>query len=306
MEPSSENHASLLPPGIVLILLLVLVFLFLMIGQGLGLGLTYLAGLDLQSFLGGGEIETTIRERHILRGMAALNQLFTFWAPALVLAWFIYRRDWVRQLWLDRKPGLSWSLNGALWILGAFPLVQFIYWINKTAIPLPDWMRQLEDSTAGLLEALLVMDTPLEFLFSLFVMGFLPALGEELVFRGFLQRQLGRTRLGEHAAVWVAAAIFSAIHFQFEGFLPRFLLGALLGYLFYWTRNLWVPIIAHFANNAIQVIAAYYMQDEFLKFDQAPDNPISWPLTLASAIWVIGLGYLLWTRRVPPPENPAV
>jgi len=284
-------------------ILLLLVFVFLLIGQGLGLGLTYLAGLDLQAFLSTEELETTLRERNILRGMAALNQFFTFWAPALVLAWIVYRRHWIRALWLDRSPTFSWGLNGMLWIVGAFPVVQLIYWFNKTAIPLPDWMGQLEDSTNGLLRAFLVMDTPWEFLFSLFVMGFLPAVGEELVFRGFLQRQLGRTRMGEHAAVWVAALIFSGIHFQFEGFLPRVLLGALLGYLFLWTRNLWVPILAHFANNALQVVAAYALQDEFINFDQASENPISWPITLASALWVIGLGYILWTRREGPPSE---
>ena len=305
MEPNATQR-SLFPPGLVLLMLLLLVFLFTFIGQGLGLGLTYITGLDLQAFLENRDIEATLRERHILRGVAGLNQFFTFWAPALMLGWFLYRREWVRELTLDRSPGYSWPLNGMLWILGAFPLAQAVYWFNKTAIPLPEWMTQMEDSTNGLIRAFLVMDSPVEFLFSLLVMGILPAVGEELVFRGFLQRELGRTRLGEHAAVWVAALIFSAIHFQFEGFLPRVLLGALLGYLFYWSRNLWVPILAHFANNAIQVTAAYVAQDEFLKFDEAPENPISWPVTLGSVIWVIGLGYVLWSRRIPPPENPTV
>lgn len=301
---SNMQNRSFFPPHLVLLMLLLLVFLFMIIGQGLGYGLTYLTGLDLQAFLNNQEIDATLRERNILRGVAAFNQFFTFWAPALMLGWFLYRREWTKELSLDRSPGYYWPANGMLWIIGAFPLAQAIFWFNKTAIPLPDWMRDMEDSTGGLLRALLVMDSPWEFLFSLFVMGLLPAVGEELVFRGFLQRQLGRTRLGEHAAMWVSALIFSAIHFQFEGFLPRVLLGALLGYLYFWSRNLWVPIAAHFANNAIQVTAAYVAQDLFLKIDEAPENPFPWQVSAISVLWVLWLGYQLWNRRISPPENP--
>jgi len=294
------------PPGIVLLMLLLTVILFMLIGQGAGLAVTYLSGLDLVPFLESEEVEATLRERNIMRVMAGVNTLFTFWAPAFFLGWMMYRRQWAGELALDRSPGWSWPVNGTLWIMGAFPVAQVIYWFNKTAVALPDWMTRMEESTEGLLKVFLVMDSPLEFLFSLLIMGVLPAVGEELIFRGFLQRQLARTRMGPHAAVWVAALIFSAIHFQFEGFLPRLLLGALLGYLFFFTRNLWVPIIAHFANNAMQVAAAYVMQDEFLKLEAATENPISWPLALGSALWVLLLGYFLWNRRVSNPENPPV
>ena len=304
MEPTSDR--PLYPPGIVLLMLLLTVVLFMLIGQGTGYALTYLTGLDLERFLTSEEVQASLRERNILRGMGALNQFFTFWAPAFLMAWILYRRQWVEEMTLGRSPGLSWPLNGVLWIVGAFPLAQVVYWFNKTAIPLPEWMTQMEESTGGLLKAFLVMDSPGEFLFSMLVMGVLPAVGEELIFRGFLQRQLGLTKIGPHAAVWVAALIFSAIHFQFEGFLPRVLLGALLGYLYFFTRNLWVPIAAHFMNNAMQVTAAYVMQDKFLEFDQAVENPISWPVALGSALWVAVMGYLLWNRRISKTENPFV
>ena len=294
------NDQTPFPPGIALAFLLFLVLLCMMLGQALGYGLGEAAGVDMLAI---GE-ETTLRERSILRSIAAINQFFTFWVSAGMLAWLLYRRDWVREMTLHQSPGWGWSLSGAFWIVGAFPLAQFVFWFNKTVIPLPEWMRQVEESTGGLLRAFLVMESPWELLFSLFVMGVLPAVGEELVFRGFLQRFLARTRLGGHAAVWVAAVIFSAVHFQFEGFLPRVLLGALLGYLYFFTKNLWVPIAVHFANNALQVLAAYIFQEEFLKFDQASENPISWPMALASTVFAIGYGYVLWNRRISPPENP--
>lgn len=301
--PPTTDH-SYFPPGIVLLMLLLLVFLFLLIGQGLGLALTSLSGVELEKFLGADEVQTSLRERNVLRGVAALNQFFTFCVPPLLLGWFLYRRQWVWEMTLDRSPGYAWPLKGALWIMAAFPLAQLVYWFNKNAIPLPEWMRDMEESTGGLLRAFLVMDSPWEYLFSMLVMGLLPAIGEELVFRGFLQRYLGRTRIGPHAAVWATALIFSAIHFQFEGFLPRVLLGALLGYLYFFTRNLWVPIVAHFVNNAMQVTAAYVAQDQFLEFDQSAENPISWPLGLGSTLIVLGLGYHLWNTRISPPENP--
>ncbi len=93
------------------------------------------------------------------------------------------------------------------------------------------------------------------------VIAVVAGLAEELIFRGCLQQIMQQIVKNKHIAVWVTAFIFSAIHFQFYGFLPRMLLGALLGYLFLWSGNIWVPIIVHTANNVIGVITAYLYFD---------------------------------------------
>lgn len=103
--------------------------------------------------------------------------------------------------------------------------------------------------------------------FNLFMIALLPALGEELLFRGVLQRSVARWSGSAHVAVWVAAIVFSAIHMQFLGFVPRLLMGAVLGYLLLWGGNLWYPIIAHFTNNAAAVVLTYAQQHDMLVAD---------------------------------------
>jgi hypothetical protein len=87
------------------------------------------------------------------------------------------------------------------------------------------------------------------------------------------------------AAIWIAAFIFSAIHLQFEGFLPRMVLGAVLGYLYYWTGNLWVPIIAHAFNNGVQVILIYVTGMDLSNFDEESSDQLQW--------WMIPLSIII-------------
>ena len=102
---------------------------------------------------------------------------------------------------------------------------------------------------------------------AIIVIAVIPGIGEELLFRGFLQNLLKRIFKNDHAAIWIAAILFSAIHFQFYGFVPRMLLGALFGYLYYWSGNLLYPIIAHFINNFVSLIALYVYQKGLTNID---------------------------------------
>jgi len=113
--------------------------------------------------------------------------------------------------------------------------------------------------------------------FNIFLIAILPALGEELFFRGAIIRVFQDWR-GFKTAIWITAFIFSAIHLQFYGFLPRLLMGAFFGYLLLWSENLWLPVTAHFINNVVAVVFYY------LKFNgyKLPD------------IDAIGTGNTLW------------
>ena len=82
-------------------------------------------------------------------------------------------------------------------------------------------------------------------------------LSEEIFFRGFIQRLFIENKLNHHLAIWFTAILFSAIHLQFFGFVPRVLLGAVLGYLYFYSGNLWLSIIAHTVNNGFAVVMAY-------------------------------------------------
>ncbi len=95
-------------------------------------------------------------------------------------------------------------------------------------------------------------------LFNLLVMALIPALGEELIFRASVQQMLVQWFKKPHVAVIITAVFFSAVHVQFYGFLPRLLLGLLLGYVYFFTGNLWYAILLHFINNAFTV-CIYFM-----------------------------------------------
>ncbi len=131
-------------------------------------------------------------------------------------------------------------------------------------IEFPDFMRGFEqwakDTEAQLMELtklLTAFDSFGEMLVALIIIGVLPAIGEELVFRGLLQRKLYAIAKNHHVAIWVAAIIFGVFHLQFYGVVPRILLGALFGYLYYYSGNIWYAIAAHFVNNGLAVIVAY-------------------------------------------------
>jgi membrane protease YdiL (CAAX protease family) len=163
----------------------------------------------------------------------------------------------------------------------------------------------MEGEAAEMIKGILVMNSMGEFLLTLFVVAVLPAVGEELVFRGVVQQQLERVTQNPVLAIWMAAFIFSAFHLQFAGFLPRMLLGAGLGYLFLWTRSLWVPIAAHFFINGMQ-IAGQYIQKNALA--ESTVEEVNWWATALSVLLIAGLSYYLYQHyltKVKPTEAEA-
>ncbi|MEO5980200.1 MAG: CPBP family intramembrane glutamic endopeptidase [Chryseolinea sp.] len=120
-----------------------------------------------------------------------------------------------------------------------------------------EWAREEEDKLAKVTAVFTNINTPRDLSVSLLVIALLPAIGEELVFRGLLQQEFWRSSKNIHVAIWLSAFVFSAIHMQFYGFIPRLLLGALFGYLYYWSGNLLVAMFAHFFNNAFAVVMVY-------------------------------------------------
>ena len=124
-------------------------------------------------------------------------------------------------------------------------------------IPVPDFLIFLNNDSEPIVRAFLRMNSFFDLAYNLFIIAIIPAIGEELFFRGYLQKQLRNLFNNIHLSILLTAFLFSAVHLHFHGLLPRFVLGILLGYLLYWSKNLWIPIIAHFVNNALAVILSY-------------------------------------------------
>jgi len=280
---------------LVLLVQVALFLLFLLLGLLLFQLISTVAGWDSSNILLGQlKADAPPSERWLMRLFIALSSPLPFVASGFATAWIFYRRlspgfpGWRDYLGLHRWPSPRRIGQAGLLLIVAMPVVLFLLLFSKQ-LPMPEILRSMEDSTDEMLKGLLQMDHPGELLANLLLIGFLPALGEELVFRGVLQQQLMRRVANPWVAIVVTATIFSAIHGQFDGFLSRLLLGFLLGWLYWRTKNLWVPVTAHFLNNGLQVIGQYLFHNQVSTVDLEKDVDVPWFAAVVSAVILVGI-----------------
>lgn len=168
---------------------------------------------------------------------------------------------------------------------------------------LEQWLRAKEDTAAEMTKLITNFKSFGGFLFALLVIAVFAGIGEEFVFRGLIQNELYRSSKNIHLAIWVSAILFSAFHMQFFGFLPRLFLGALFGYLYYWSGNLWIPIIGHFFNNAF-LLTMFYLQSIGVSSVNMEDET-SAPLSVVAvcAVAVFALLYFFKKQFSTRPET---
>lgn len=161
----------------------------------------------------------------------------------------------------------------AVVMLFAMPLINGLsIWNEQLHLPaflesVEGWMREAEAKAMEITEAFLAVNTFSGLLVNILIIAIIPALGEELLFRGVIQKELSKWSGKVHLSIWITAFLFSAMHLQFLGFVPRFLIGGLLGYLFFWSGSIWLPILAHFVNNATAVVLSYMVANGRLTKD---------------------------------------
>ncbi len=288
------------------LLLILLIVAGMLAGSGLALLIAGVSGLDT-GILHNAALLDSAESRNVFRSFMMINHLTTFIIPAIVFGTLVYRNRVYSLLGFEHGLTLPVSLAGIGLMLVIFPFVIWTYSINKM-LSLPAWMMQLEERAAELTQAMVVMHSPSELAFSLLVIAVIPSLGEELIFRGIIQRNLGMV-MNRHVAVWLGAIIFSAVHMQFHGFVPRMVLGLALGYMFLYSGNLWLPIIGHFVNNGFQVVMHYAFLREMSSIDMEAEPGM--PFMYAMLSLMAGL-LLLWymavsnaDRHLPPlkPKN---
>ena len=220
---------------------------------------------------------------YVMQGSATLFGLALF--P--LLFWFSIERKGIVS-WFAGKKLYGVMLISTLVMTVAFMATNtvFIDWNAHFHFPesmkgFENWARTYEDRAEELTKYMTQFSSTGEFLFAFLVIAILPAFGEELVFRGMLQPQLLRATKNVHVAIWTTAIIFSAFHFQFFGFVPRMLLGALFGYLYYWSGNLFMPMFAHFVNNGFSVLMLYLNQKGVVNMDMESTEAAPWPAVIA-------------------------
>jgi uncharacterized protein len=266
------------------------VLLGLLLGNLLSLLLSNSLNLNPSAIIADADGNCSLTTRNYLRSINLINHFFGFVLASLIAAYILNKKSFLRFLCLQNMPSSTSIVASIVLILVAFPGAQILYKINQ-GIPLPDFLTDAEAKTEKMLSCILQMPEPSEFFFNFIVIAIIPAIGEELLFRGFIQNKL-QQMLHPATAIIVTSILFSAFHFQFEGFLPRFLLGAILGFAFYITSNLWVAILAHLFFNGIQVVA-YYFVGEIITDGSAE---IPWIWGLLSLILVVLLGSF-WKKK---------
>ena len=250
---------------------------------------------DLTSFLSDYSNPKSINALKFLQFFTSVG---LFIVPPLLFAYFTGFK-----LQLNKKINRQSVLLAIAIMLIVNPFVAYLMQWNQSLF-LPEflegvqmWMEASEQKAMQITEAFLAMGSIGDLLINLFLIALIPAIGEELLFRGVLQQLFAKWTGKIHLAIFISAFLFSAIHMQFFGFLPRFVLGLVLGYMFFWSKNLWLPILAHFTNNALAIIFTFHyvadkVQIEFLN----EETPVNISVALISFLAVALLMYLLYKK----------
>ncbi|MEM9050548.1 MAG: CPBP family intramembrane glutamic endopeptidase [Bacteroidota bacterium] len=236
------------------------------------------------------------------RLLLVFQHLGLFVIPSVIFAKLVSTASWPKALGFKSiLPKLA--VISVLIMVAALPLINVMAWLNE-GVALPESLAGLEQILAEMEEGAqkltmaIAGTTSVPVLFvNVLIIALLPALGEEMIFRGLLLPILRKWTGNVHVAVWVSAFLFSALHFQFYGFLPRLVLGALLGYLFVWTKSLWAPVIAHFVNNALALVLIFSITRGYISEDVDAFEP-----AIGDWLWVIGSlaavsGLIIYLRK---------
>lgn len=273
---------------------LISVILFSIIG---GLITVFLYGFDVSSLNNLGDPNT-------IKGLK-LFQLFSaiglFLVPPILYGLFTSKKP-LQKLSLEKlnKP-VGYFLILILMIIST-PFISWVIEINAS-MSLPDfmsgiesWMRSSESQAESLVKAFLTFDGIGSLFYILIIVAVVPALGEELLFRGVLQKIFISWTKNPHVGIWITSILFSALHMQFFGFFPRLLLGLMFGYIFLWSKSLWLPILGHFINNGTVVVASYFFPQSLRNSDVTifEDNEYSFAFYIGSFVLSVVVFYLIW------------
>jgi membrane protease YdiL (CAAX protease family) len=306
---STLNLVSDRSPLVSLLLILLNVFFgFVLVGPMVGLGIASLfyEGNLLSDIQSPENHPGILGALLITQGVATLVGLILFPLIQLIL---IERKRIAPFFPIQQKTGIILFLLMCLGLTFMISISPLVEWNMNVRFPeflkeFETWARQAEDRTAKLTEIMTSFGSVTDLLIGIVVIALLPAIGEELVFRGLFQNELYRGTRNIHAAIWFAAVIFSTIHFQFYGFVPRLLLGALFGYLYYWSGNLLIPIFAHFFNNAFGVVMIYLHRQELTDLNVEDNTAAPIQYVLLNLVLTVGLLYYIWKHfRGAPRQN---
>ena len=219
----------------------------------------------------------------LLKIMQAVSTVLMFFVPAYLYARFSFTGKYFHLLGFKAPIRLNMFVLSVMVILLAFP---FVFWLGKLNqdIPLPAWMKGLENNASEQMEAFLKVKSGWDVPVNLFIIALLPAVCEEMFFRAALQRIMIHISRNPWLGIIISGFLFSAFHMQFEGFLPRMFLGIILGALYWYSGSIWTSITAHFVNNAVQVLVVSFIPKYA---NDNPPVPLYAAMVSGIAVWAI-------------------
>lgn len=302
----TKSHKQASPPLQLLIFIGIAIGIILvgyLIGMGVIIGLygidvlMQIARLNLSS-------PNAVNALWILQIISTTIPLFV--APVF----FAYRIVKEPQAYLRTTIKFPWGLLVlTLFIMFvSSPLIEWLSNINQRMVlsgplkPIQDWMRDKEDTAQKMTAVLLEMKTVGSMIKNVLLVGLLTAIAEEFMFRGVLQTIFTRWTKNQHAAIWITAILFSSFHMEFFGFLPRMMLGVLLGYLVVWSGSIWPAVWGHFINNGTAVVVTYLFQHKKISLNPDDQHMFNYSSYLFSLIIVVFL--LLMYRYIATGKKP--
>lgn len=228
-----------------------------------------------------------------LRFMQISSQLFTFVFPPIAYA-FLVKEKPVNALGL-KNVKILWFLIGTAMIFAIMPLNSILAeWNAGLKLPeslsaLEQMIKDMQESASAMIEKFVSVDTIGGLILNLFMIAGLAALGEELLFRSIIQTSLIKICKNAHVGILIASAIFSFIHLEFYGFVPRLILGMLLGYMFYFSGSIWIPMLMHFLNNGTVVLIYFLNNKGITNIDVDTFGQTSIPILIVSIVVMIAL-----------------
>jgi membrane protease YdiL (CAAX protease family) len=228
-------------------------------------------------------LELVLNNPDLAKWLLFLQHFILFLTVPLVFLWIFYKKGMLLELG-TRRPEVRDVLLFFVFLMFVYPVMGLVtFWLSL--LDLPEWMNSMDKSQEETLMTLLKMENGYEFFINLLLLALVPGVGEELLFRGVIQRELFQKTKKIHLSILISSLLFSALHFQALGFPAKLGISLVLGYSYYFSGTIWIPMILHMVNNGSATFAVFFSQDELLNA-QNQEIQMSWSQVLAAVTFL--------------------
>ena len=219
----------------------------------------------------------------VLKIVQAVSTFGSFIVPSVLFALITFTGRYGYFLGFKKAEKVNMYVLASICILLALPFAILLGDLNQR-IPMPDSLKKMEEVATKQMSAFIKGNSTIDIIVNVLVIGLIPGIGEEICFRGVLQRILIQITRSPWTGIVLTAILFSSLHLQFSGFLPKMFLGVLLGAFYWYSGSLWTSILAHFVNNAVQVVLVSFAPKYIT---ENPDTPLLAAIACGIAVWAI-------------------